>query len=127
MRADEEDGLYDDFDKEMEEWEKASLADFQHWEENEWTEPNEDLKQAAEEYKETTPQPTEEWIIEDEEKAYNNLIQSLDRINNINSQNVDLLSKQRMIDAEIARLKEYEKALQERRKNRPQDDDTITY
>jgi len=71
--------------------------------------------------------PTEEWIIEDEEKAYTNLIQSLDRINNINSQNVDFLSKQRMIDAEIARLKEYEKALQEKRKNRPQDDDTITY
>lgn len=127
MRADEEDGLYDDFDKEMEEWEKASLADFQHWEENEWVEPNEDLKQAAEEYKETTPQPTEEWIIEDEEKAYNNLIHSLDKINNINSQNMDLLSKQRMIDAEITRLKEYEKALQEKRKNRPQDDDTITY
>ena len=40
---------------------------------------------------------------------------------------MDFLSKQRMIDAEIARLKEYEKALQEKRKNRPQDDDTITY
>lgn len=118
---------YDDLKEEMDEWEKASLADFQHWGENEWAEPNEDLKQAAEEYKETTPQPTEEWIIEDEEKAYNNLIQSLDRINNINSQNVDFLSKQRMIDAEIARLKEYEKALQEKRKNRPQDDDIITY
>jgi hypothetical protein len=105
---------YDDLKEEMKEWEEASLVDLQNWEKEE-------------ESNNPTPPPSDEWIIEDEEKAYTNLLQSLDRINNINSQNVDLLSKQRMIDAEIARLKEYEKALQEKRKNRPQDDDIITY
>ena len=105
---------YDDLKEEIKEWEEASLADFQNWEKEE-------------ESNNSTPPPSDEWIIEDEEKAYTNLLQSLDRINNINSQNVDFLSKQRMIDAEVARLKEYERVLQEKRKNRPQDDDTITY
>ena len=105
---------YDDLKEEIKEWEEASLADFQNWEKEE-------------ESNNSTPPPSDEWIIEDEEKAYTNLLQSLDRINNINSQNVDFLSKQRMIDAEVARLKEYERVLQEKRKNRPQDNDIITY
>jgi hypothetical protein len=107
---------YDDLEEEMKEWEEASLTDLHILE-----------KEEEEEHNNPTPPPSDEWIIEDEEKAYTNLLQSLDRINNINSQNVDFLSKQRMIDAEVARLKEYERVLQEKRKNRQQDDDIITY
>jgi hypothetical protein len=106
---------YDDLEEEMKEWEEASLTDLHI------------LEKEEEEHNNPTPPPSDEWIIEDEEKAYTNLLQSLDRINNINSQNVDFLSKQRMIDAEVARLKEYERVLQEKRKNRQQDDDIITY
>jgi hypothetical protein len=65
MQADEKDGLYDDKDlEEMKEWEEASLTDLQDPEDLEWDEygnpspiikedeePNENLKQAAEEYK----------------------------------------------------------------------------
>jgi hypothetical protein len=107
---------YDDLEDEIREWEEASLTDLHILE-----------KEEEEESNNPTPPPSDEWIIEDEEKAYTNLLQSLDRINNINSQNVDFLSKQRMIDAEVARLKEYERVLQEKRKNRQQDDDIITY
>ena len=106
----------DNLEEEMKEWEEASLTDLHILE-----------KEEEEEHNNSTPPPSDEWIIEDEEKAYTNLLQSLDRINNINSQNVDFLSKQRMIDAEVARLKEYERVLQEKRKNRQQDDDIITY
>ena len=105
----------DNLEEEMKEWEEASLTDLHI------------LEKEEEEHNNPTPPPSDEWIIEDEEKAYTNLLQSLDRINNINSQNVDFLSKQRMIDAEVARLKEYERVLQEKRKNRQQDDDIITY
>ena len=98
------------------EWEEASLQDLQNWyeEEEKTPEPNEDLKQAAKEYEIYKEQDQKiqdnEWIIEDEEKVYDNRIQSLDKI-----------------DDEIERIKAYERSLQEKRKNKKDDDNIITY
>ena len=69
----------------------------------------------------------DEWVIEDEEKAYDNLITSLDKINDINNENMDFFNKKAKIDAEIERIKEYEKSLQEKRKGKKDDDNIKTY
>jgi hypothetical protein len=133
---------YDDLEEEMKEWEEASLTDLQddiHWEE-----PNDELKQSVKEYEiykeqdQKIQEPEEEddwvivdedeeWAIEDEEKAYDNLMQSLDKINSINDENIDFFNKKAKIDSEINRIKEYEKSLQEKRRNKKEDNNTITY
>ena len=97
-----------------EELEEASLTDLQEWEKEE-------------PYEIYTPDPQDEWVIEDEEKAYDNLITSLDKINTINNENMDFFNKKNKIDAEIARIKEYERALQEKRKGKKDDDNIKTY
>jgi hypothetical protein len=117
-----------------EELEKASLQDLQDWydEEENTLEPDNDLKQTTKEYEIYKEQDQKiqnnGWVIEDEEKSYDTLMQSLDNINNINNENSDFFNKKAKIDAEIARIKEYERSLQEKRKNKNnEDDDTIIY
>jgi len=104
----------DDIDEELE---KASLTDFQKWEEEEQEEP----------YQIYTSGSQDEWVIEDEEKAHDNLMASLDKINDINNENMDFFNKKAKIDAEIARIKEYEKSLKEKRKGKKDDEDIKTY
>jgi hypothetical protein len=133
---------YDDLEKEMKEWEEASLTDLQ--DDIYWEEPNDELKQSVKEYEiykeqdQKIQEPEEEddwvivdedeeWAIEDEEKAYDNLMQSLDKINSINDENIDFFNKKAKIDSEINRIKEYEKSLQEKRRNKKEDNNTITY
>jgi len=108
---------YDDLQEEIKEWEEASLTDFQKWEEEEQEEP----------YQIYTSGSQDEWVIEDEEKAYDNLMTSLDKINDINNENMDFFNKKAKIDAEIERIKEYEKSLQEKRKGKKDDDNIKTY
>ena len=100
-----------------EELEEASLTDFQKWEEEEQEEP----------YQIYTSGSQDGWVIEDEEKAHDNLMASLDAINNINNENIDFFNKKSKIDAEIARIKEYEKSLKEKRKNKKDEGDIKTY
>jgi len=133
---------YDDLEEEMKEWEEASLTDLQ--DDIYWEEPNDELKQSVKEYEiykeqdQKIQEPEEEddwvivdedeeWAIEDEEKAYDNLMQSLDKINSINDENIDFFNKKAKIDSEINRIKEYEKSLQEKRRNKKEDNNTITY
>jgi hypothetical protein len=112
---------YDNLQDEIKEWEEANLTDLQDWEKQE--KEYEIYKEQDKEHQ----QKEDEWVIEDEEKSYDNLMQSLDTINNINNENMDFFNKKSRIDAEIARIKEYEKSLQEKRKNRKEDDNIITY
>jgi hypothetical protein len=112
---------YDNLQDEIKEWEEASLTDLQDWEKQE--KEYEIYKEQDKEHQ----QKEDEWVIKDEEKSYDNLMQSLDTINNINNENMDFFNKKSRIDAEIARIKEYEKSLQEKRKNRKEDDNIITY
>jgi len=100
-----------------EELEEASLTDFQKWEEEEQEEP----------YQIYTSGSQDGWVIEDEEKAHDNLMASLDAINNINNENIDFFNKKSKIDAEIARIKEYEKSLKEKRKDKKDEGDIKTY
>ena len=112
----EKDWVEDWPDDNDEELETASLEDFQTWEEKEEEEPYQIYTTGS-----------NDWVIEDEEKAYDNLMQSLDKINNINNENMDFFNKKSKIDAEIERIKAYEKSLQEKRKNRKDDDNVKTY
>ena len=100
-----------------EELEEASLTDFQKWEEEEQEEP----------YQIYTSGSQDGWVIEDEKKAHDNLMASLDAINNINNENIDFFNKKSKIDAEIARIKEYEKSLKEKRKDKKDEGDIKTY
>ena len=111
----EKDWIEDWPDDNDEELETASLEDFQTWEDEE--------KEPYQIY--TTG--SNDWVIEDEEKAYDNLMQSLDKINDINNENMDFFNKKSKIDAEIERIKAYEKSLQEKRKNKKDDDNVKTY
>jgi len=100
----------DDLEEEMKEWEEASLTDL-HILEKEEQEENfygEDISYPSE-------SPNEEFI------------KALDNINQINDSSADFFWKKRMIDSEIERMKAYEQSLQEKRKTRQQEDDTITY
>lgn len=123
---------YDSLEKEMKEWEEASLTDLQNWEEEEkqyeiYKEQDQKIQEPEEEDDWVIVDEDEEWNIEDEEKAYDNLMQSLDKINTINDENIDFFNKKAKIDSEINRIKEYEKSLQEKRRNKKEDNNTITY
>jgi len=111
-----EEFVVDDF-KNDEELEEASLIDLQQTEE---------IPNNLEPYQ-MYISGSNDWVIEDEEKAYNNLMQSLDNINNINNEKITFLSKRNKIATEIERIKTYEKSLQEKRKNKKDDDNIITY
>jgi hypothetical protein len=103
---------YDDLQEEIQEWEEASLVDLQTLE------------------KEEEEQVEEELIVEEpkqEENPNEEFIKALDNINQINDSSADFFWKKRMIDSEIERMKAYEQSLQEKRKTRQQEDDTITY
>ena len=45
----------------------------------------------------------------------------------VRSENIDFFNKKAKIDSEINRIKEYEKSLQEKRRNKKEDNNTITY
>jgi len=108
---------YDNLQEEIKEWEETSLTDPQTWEEQKPEEP----------YQIYTSGSQNDWVIEDEEKAYDNLIASLDKINDINNQNMDFFNKKAKIDAEIARIKEYEESLKEKRQGKKSDENIKTY
>jgi hypothetical protein len=123
---------YDDLDKETKEWLEADLGESDILEEEEkqyeiYKEQDQKIQEPEEEDDWVIVDEDEEWNIEDEEKAYDNLMQSLDKINTINDENIDFFNKKAKIDSEINRIKEYEKSLQEKRRNKKEDNNTITY
>lgn len=123
---------YYDLDKETKEWLEADLGESDILEEEEkqyeiYKEQDQKIQEPEEEDDWVIVDEDEEWDIEDEEKAYDNLMQSLDKINTINDENIDFFNKKAKIDSEINRIKEYEKSLQEKRRNKKEDNNTITY
>jgi len=113
----------------MEDFSEEEIESF-YQDNTDWEEPSlEDLPEEPYEiYISGSDSGSADWEIIDEEKeeivpTFN---ESLDKINQINKSNMDFLNKQKLVDMEIQKLKEYEEK-KKQNKSSKDDDNIITY